>query len=166
MGFDGIALGGLAIGEPKPTMQQIIGLGRKTIDEHLPLYVMGLGSPEDIIQGIANGADVFDSVFPARTARHGLALTSSGRVSIKNNRYERDFSPLDKECACFVCQTYSRAFIHHLAKNSEESGFRFLTHHNLSFVQKTIEDARVAIRENNFAAFAKRYLKNYSKGSA
>ena len=102
MGFDGIALGGLAIGEPKPVMQKIISLGRKMISVDKPLYVMGLGTPEDIIQAIANGADIFDSVFPTRTARHGLGLTSRGRISIKNNRYASDFSPLDEGCTCWV----------------------------------------------------------------
>jgi queuine tRNA-ribosyltransferase len=161
MGFDGLALGGLAIGEPKPTMQKIVSLARKTIDKNKPLYVMGLGSPEDIIQAIANGADIFDSVFPARTARHGLALTSKGRISIKNNHYAADFSTLDENCACWVCENYTKALLHHLAKNSEESGFRFLTHHNLSFVQKTIETARIHIREGTFSSFSKDFLKKY-----
>ena len=130
MGFDGMALGGLAIGEPKLIMHQIIASARKILGEDVPLYVMGLGTPEDIVHAIEWGADVFDSVFPTRTARHGLALTSKGRVSIKNNTYAKDFSPLDENCDCFVCQSYSKALLHHLAKNSEESGFRFLTHHN------------------------------------
>ena len=142
-------------------MQKIVSLGRKTMDENKPLYVMGLGTPEDIILAISNGADVFDSVFPTRTARHGLALTSNGRVSIKNNSYEKDFSPLDENCSCFVCKSYSKALIHHLAKNSEESGFRFLTHHNIAFVQKTIVEARTAIRENRFSSFSRSFLKNY-----
>lgn len=162
MGFDGMALGGLAIGEPKPVMHKIIAMARKTIGEETPLYVMGLGTPEDIIQAIGWGADIFDSVFPTRTARHGLALTSKGRVSIKNNKHEKDLSPLDEECACMVCQNYSTALVHHLAKNSEESGFRFLTHHNLHFMSKTMADARVAIKENDFASFSKDFLKKYS----
>lgn len=161
MNFDGLALGGLAIGEPKPIMQKIITSCRTEMDEHKPMYVMGLGTPEDIIMAISSGADVFDSVFPTRTARHGLALTSKGRVSIKNNIFSKDFSPLDDECSCFVCQTYSRALIHHLAKNSEESGFRFLSHHNLAFMQKTMETARVSIREGTFNSFARDFLKKY-----
>ncbi|MEK6902697.1 MAG: tRNA guanosine(34) transglycosylase Tgt, partial [archaeon] len=161
MGFDGMALGGLAIGEPKPTLQKIIQTARSTLNEETPLYVMGLGTPDDIIQAIANGADIFDSVFPTRTARHGLALTSDGRVSIKNTQYAHDFSPLDENCDCFVCTTYDRALIHHLAKNSEESGFRFLSHHNLHFMQNTMECARVAIREGDFARFSRDFLKNY-----
>lgn len=161
MGFDGMALGGLAIGEPKPTLQKIIRTARSVLDEETPLYVMGLGTPEDIIVAIGNGADIFDSVFPTRTARHGLALTSSGRVSIKNTKYAHDFSPLDKACDCFVCTTYNRALIHHLSKNSEESGFRFLSHHNLHFMQQTMESARIAIREGNFSRFSKDFLKKY-----
>ncbi|MFH0969914.1 MAG: tRNA guanosine(34) transglycosylase Tgt [Candidatus Diapherotrites archaeon] len=161
MGFDGLALGGLAIGEPKPVLQKIIQLARKIIPEEMPLYVMGLGTPSDVIQAIGNGADIFDSVFPTRTARHGLALTSSGRVSIKHSRYSRDFSPLDKACDCFVCQSYSKAYLHHLSKSSEESGFRFLSHHNLFFMQHTLESARVAIRENRFASFSHSFLSKY-----
>lgn len=161
MGFDGMALGGLAIGEPKPIMHEIVSLARSTIGDEKPLYVMGLGSPEDIIASIARGADIFDSVFPMRVARHGLALTSKGRISIKNNKHARDFSPLDKNCACFVCQSYSTAFMHHLAKNSEESGFRFLTHHNVHFIQTLLSEARVAIREDEFARFSKNFLQDY-----
>lgn len=161
MGFDGMALGGLAIGEPKPIMHKIISLARETIGEEAPLYVMGLGTPEDIIQAISWGADMFDSVFPARTARHGLALTSQGRVSIKNNKYAHDFSPLDEECACMVCTSYTKALVHHLAKNSEESGFRFLTHHNLHFVQHSIQEARIAIREGTFSKFSASFLRKY-----
>lgn len=162
MGFDGMALGGLAIGEPKPVMHKIIATARKAIGEDTPLYVMGLGSPEDIVQAIGWGADIFDSVFPTRTARHGLALTSSGRVSIKNNSFAHDFDPLDAECDCMVCQSYSTALIHHLAKNNEESGFRFLTHHNLHFLSKTMREARTAIKENDFKSFSRDFLKKYS----
>ncbi|MBM3282505.1 MAG: tRNA guanosine(34) transglycosylase Tgt [Candidatus Diapherotrites archaeon] len=161
MNFPGLALGGLAIGEPKPIMQKIITSCRKEMDEHKSMYVMGLGTPEDIIMAISSGADIFDSVFPTRTARHGLALTSKGRVSIKNNIFSKDFSPLDDECACFVCTTYSKALIHHLSKNNEESGFRFLSHHNLAFMQKTMETARTSIREGTFNVFARDFLKKY-----
>lgn len=161
MNFDGLALGGLAIGEPKPIMQKIITTCRKEMDEEKPMYVMGLGTPEDIILAISSGADIFDSVFPTRTARHGLALTSAGRVSIKNNKYSKDFSPLDENCDCFVCKTYSKALIHHLAKNSEESGFRFLSHHNLAFMQDTLSEARTRIREGTFSSFARDFLKKY-----
>ncbi|MEK6821104.1 MAG: tRNA guanosine(34) transglycosylase Tgt [archaeon] len=161
MGFDGMALGGLAIGEPKPIMHRIIRAARETIGEDVPLYVMGLGTPEDIIQAIASGADIFDSVFPSRTARHGLALTSGGRVSIKHSRFSKDFSPLDKNCECFVCTSYSKALLHHLTKNGEESGARFLTHHNLHFMNETMQDARVAIKENRFGKFASAFGKKY-----
>ncbi|MDP2665926.1 MAG: tRNA guanosine(34) transglycosylase Tgt [Candidatus Diapherotrites archaeon] len=164
MGFDGMALGGLAIGEPKPTMQRIISLGRKTISADMPLYVMGLGTPEDIIQAISNGADIFDSAFPTRTARHGLALTSSGRISIRHSKYASDFSPLDLDCSCLICHSHSRAFLHHLSKNNEESGARFLTHHNLAFLQRTLEEARTAIRENEFHSFATQFLQSFHSG--
>lgn len=162
MGFDGMALGGLAIGEPKPIMHKIIAMARKTIGDETPLYVMGLGTPEDIVQAIGWGADIFDSVFPTRTARHGLALTSKGRVSIKNNTFAHDFNPLDEECDCMVCENYSAGLVHHLAKNSEESGFRFLTHHNLHFMAKTMKDARTSIKENEFKSFSRDFLKKYS----
>lgn len=162
MNFDGIALGGLAIGEPKPVMQKIISQSREGMDENKPMYVMGLGTPEDIILAISAGADVFDSVFPTRTARHGLALTSAGRVSIKNNSYSNDFSPLDEECTCFVCTSYTKALIHHLSKNNEESGFRFLSHHNLAFMQKMMEHVRASIREGSFSSFSHNFLKKYA----
>ncbi len=161
MGFDGLALGGLAIGEPKSVMYNIISMAREMMDEKIPLYVMGLGTPEDILQAISLGADIFDSVFPARTARHGLALTSSGRISIKNNKYANDFSSLDENCSCFVCEHYSKALIHHLTKNNEESGFRFLTQHNLFFVQKMVEGARTAVREGEFSSYRLGFLRAY-----
>ncbi len=161
LNFDGMALGGMAIGEPKEVMQKVIDAVRKDIPENKPVYVMGLGSPEDIIRAIHSEIDIFDSCFPTRIARHGTALGWNGRVSIENLKYQHDFSPLDRECDCFVCTQHTKAYMHHLCKNKEETGYRMLTHHNLYFVQKLIEKSREAIQEGKFSAFAKGFLKDY-----
>ena len=161
LNFDGMALGGMAIGEPKEVMQKVIDAVRGEIPENKPVYVMGLGSPEDIVRAIGSGIDVFDSCFPTRIARHGTALTWSGRISIENLKYQHDFSPLDEECDCMVCTQHTKAYVHHLCKNREETGWRLVTHHNLYFVQKLIEKSREAIDEGNFSGFAKEFLKRY-----
>ncbi|QQR92754.1 MAG: tRNA guanosine(34) transglycosylase Tgt [Candidatus Iainarchaeum archaeon] len=163
LNFDGMALGGMAIGEPKETMQKVIDAIREEIPENKPVYVMGLGSPEDIIKAIHSGIDIFDSCFPSRIARHGTAMTWSGRVSIENLKYQHDFSRLDEHCDCRVCKEHTKAYIHHLCKNREETGFRLVTFHNIYFVQKLIEKSRQAICEGTFAAFAKQFLKRYQQ---
>lgn len=165
LNFDGIALGGMAIGEPKEVMQKVIDSVRKDIPENKPVYVMGLGSPEDIIRAIHSGIDVFDSCFPTRIARHGSALTWKGRVSIENLKYQHDFTPLDASCDCMACTQHTKAYVHHLCKNKEETGFRLLTHHNLYFVQKLIEQSRQAIEEGTFSAFATKFLKEFNAGA-
>ncbi len=159
--FDGMALGGMAIGEPKEVMQKVIDSVRKEIPEQKPVYVMGLGSPEDIIRAIHSGIDIFDSCFPSRIARHGTAMTWKGRVSIENLKYQHDFSPLDADCDCHVCAQHTKAYVHHLCKNKEETGHRLVTYHNIYFVQQLIEKSRDTIKEGTFAAFAKQFLKDY-----
>jgi queuine tRNA-ribosyltransferase len=117
----------------------------------------------DIVRAIHSGIDVFDSCFPTRVARHGTVLGWNGRVSIENLKYQHDFSPLDEQCDCMVCENHTKAYVHHLCKNREETGFRLLTHHNLYFVQKLIEKSREAIQEGKFSAFAKQFLQQYEK---
>ncbi|MFH1257150.1 MAG: tRNA guanosine(34) transglycosylase Tgt [Candidatus Diapherotrites archaeon] len=154
-GFDGIGLGGLCIGEGREKMQRMVSVSTKLMPEEKPRYLMGVGTPSDLLEAIAAGVDVFDSCFPTRTARHGLALTSRGRMQIDRKKFQMDFRPLDEECGCFVCRNHSRAYIHHLFDAKEENGWKYLTFHNVFFMQNLVKEARKAIEEGAFQRFRK-----------
>ena len=145
--FDGIALGGLCIGETRESMYSAIRSSIALIPEDKPRYLMGVGSIEDLEKSISMGIDCFDSAFPTQTARHGRAFTSRGNINIDSSVHKMDSSPLDDDCKCFVCKKHSRAYIHHLFRTKEENAGKYLSYHNLFFVQGRLSEIRREISE-------------------
>jgi queuine tRNA-ribosyltransferase len=163
MDLPGYAVGGLSVGEPKEIMYDVMDHCLDHLPQDKPRYLMGVGSPDCIFEGVERGIDMFDCVLPTRIARNGSAMTSHGSVSIKNAQYERDFSPLDPECDCYCCKNYSRAYIRHMFKANEIMSSMLLTHHNLYFLIKMMEKIRAAIEEDRFSALKKEFLEKYYK---
>ena len=159
LSFDGIALGGLSIGESKKKMHEMVSLSNSVIPEEKPRYLMGLGSPAELLEAISLGVDVFDSCFPTRTARHGLAFTQKGNMGISKGAYKFDFRPIDNACDCPVCKRHSRAYLHHLFKVKEENAKLLLSTHNIHFVSTLIKQARKAIVAKRFAKLRKKFKK-------
>lgn len=159
--FDGFAIGGTSIGEPKPVFSSML----KAVIPHLPLekprYVMGIGSLDYILEAIGQGVDMFDCVLPTRLARHGALMTRQGRINIKDGEYEKDFSPIDSSCDCTTCKRYTRAYLRHLYRSDELLGKRLMSIHNLRFLIKIVEGARVAIEEDRFQDYAQKVLETY-----
>lgn len=153
IGFDGYAIGGTSVGESKPVMYEMIKNSIIHLPEDKPRYLMGVGSVDAILTGIEHGVDMFDCVLPTRIARHGAAMTSQGRVNIKNKKYEMDFKPLDSECDCYTCQNYSRAYLRHLIRSNEGLGMRLLSIHNLRYLIHLTEQAQMAIEAGSYKAF-------------
>ena len=147
--FDGYAIGGLAVGEGKDQLNDISAFTSNLLPENKPRYLMGVGYPEDILNAVKHGVDMFDCVLPTRSGRTGLAFTSVGTIKIRNSKYSNDKTPLDPDCSCEVCSNYSKAYLHHLVKSSEILGSVFLTQHNLSFYSNLMKNIRSAIKENN-----------------
>ncbi|MCK5877553.1 MAG: tRNA-guanine transglycosylase, partial [Candidatus Marithrix sp.] len=145
IGFDGYAIGGLSVGEPKEDMQRILAEIGPKLPTDKPRYLMGVGTPEDIIAAVKCGIDMFDCVMPTRNARNGHLFTSHGIVRIRNSQYKHDTNPLDTECDCYTCQNYSRAYLHHLDKTREILGLNLNTIHNLQYYQNLMEKLRLAI---------------------
>ncbi|MCX8147612.1 MAG: queuine tRNA-ribosyltransferase family protein, partial [Candidatus Woesearchaeota archaeon] len=161
--FDGIAFGGLAIGEPREKTFQMIKISSENCSQEKPRYVMGLGTPQDILRAISMGVDCFDSVFPTRTARHGNIFTHNGAVSIENSAFKHDYSRLDEDCKCKVCRNHTKSYIHHLFKTREPLGLRLASYHNLYFIQNMLSEARKAIKEDRYNKFMKDFLKRYER---
>ncbi|MBQ1385819.1 MAG: tRNA guanosine(34) transglycosylase Tgt [Erysipelotrichales bacterium] len=153
MGFDGYSIGGTSVGEDKPTMYRMMDYAVAELPEEAVKYLMGVGSKDAILEGVARGIDMFDCVLPTRIARHGTLMTSEGRVNIKNAKYADDFTPIDPECDCYACRHYTRAYVHHLIKENEGFGMRLLSIHNLRFLIHFMEEIRSAIKEDRFAEF-------------
>ena len=151
LNFDGYAIGGLAVGEEKNIMLDIASFTAKKLPEDKPRYLMGIGYPNDILEAVKCGIDMFDCVLPTRSGRTGLAFTSEGNIKIRNSKYSNDPLPLDPLCNCNICSSYSRAYLHHLVKTSEILGSVFLTKHNLSFYGNLMKKIRKAIKENNLS---------------
>ena len=164
--FDGIAFGGLAIGEPKEKMREMIQLSVAHCNEKKPRYVMGVGSPEDIVECIGLGVDTFDSVFPTRVGRHGRILTRNGFINLENAQFRHDYTPLAPECACDVCRRHTKAYMHHLFKTREPLALRLASHHNLFFLHDVVRQARTAIRQKSFDEFKKDFLGRYLRHGA
>ena len=152
--FQGFAVGGLSVGEPKAEMNAVLAEFTRELPEDRPRYLMGVGTPEDLLFGIEHGVDLFDCVLPSREARHGRILTSRGRLNLKNARHREADLPLDPDCACYTCRTFSRAYLHHLLRCGELLGFTLNTIHNLSYTVGLTRAARQALLENRFPAFA------------
>lgn len=159
--FPGYSIGGLSIGEPKPVMYEMLDCTVPLMPQNKPRYLMGVGSPDCLIEGAIRGIDMFDCVLQTRIARNGTVFTSKGRVVIKNAQYSEDFGPLDDECDCYTCKNYSRAYIRHLFKAQEILGLRLTTIHNLRFTIKLMEDIRLAIMEDRLLDFRDGFFSKY-----
>jgi queuine tRNA-ribosyltransferase len=159
--FDGYAIGGLSVGEPKGDMLRIMAHTASLLPEDKPRYLMGVGTPEDLLNAIGEGVDMFDCVLPTRNARNGHLYTSQGIVRIRNAEHRNSLEPLDQSCACSTCQNYSRAYLHHLQRSNEILGARLNTLHNLYFYQSLMSTAREAIQKGKFEIFKNSFLKKY-----
>ncbi len=159
--FDGYAIGGLSVGEPKGDMLRIMAHTAALLPEDKPRYLMGVGTPEDLLNAIGEGVDMFDCVLPTRNARNGHLYTSQGIVRIRNAEHRNSLEPLDQSCACSTCQNYSRAYLHHLQRSNEILGARLNTLHNLHFYQSLMSAAREAIQEDKFEIFKNSFLHKY-----
>jgi queuine tRNA-ribosyltransferase len=151
--FDGYAIGGLSVGEPKDDMMRIVKHTAPKIPEHKPRYLMGVGKPEDIVESVRRGIDMFDCVMPTRNARNGHLFVSEGIVKIRNAKHKTDTAPLDENCDCYTCKNYSRSYLHHLDKCNEILGARLNTIHNLRYYQSVMEGLRNAISNNTLDEF-------------
>ena len=161
MNFDGYSIGGTSIGEPKDVCFNMIDMAIKYLPFDKPRYLMGVGSLDYILEGIAKGIDMMDCVLPTRIARHGTLMTHQGRVNIKNEKYKEDFTPLDNECDCYTCKNYTKAYLRHLYVSNESLGQRLLSIHNLRFLISIVERARKAIKEDRFLEYKDEILKKY-----
>ncbi len=161
MDFEGYAIGGLAVGEDAETRDRVTDLCTALLPENKPRYLMGVGKPEDILQAIERGVDMFDCVIPTRNARNGQVFTQGGRLVIRNAAYKDDPRPLDETCACYTCQHYSRAYIRHMFSVNEVLGLRLATIHNIHFYMKLVQEARKAILQDRFIAFKQEFLARY-----
>jgi queuine tRNA-ribosyltransferase len=159
--FDGFAIGGTSIGEPKPVFSSMLNAAIPHLPLEKPRYVMGIGSLDYILEAIGQGVDMFDCVLPTRLARHGALMTTQGRINIKDGEYEKDFSPIDSSCDCHTCKRYTRAYLRHLYRSDELLGKRLMSIHNLRFLIKMVEGARVAIEEDRFQDYAQKVLESY-----
>ncbi|MFA6242646.1 MAG: tRNA guanosine(34) transglycosylase Tgt [Candidatus Hydrogenedentales bacterium] len=162
VGFPGYAIGGVSVGESKEEMVQAIEWTAPLLPEEKPRYLMGVGPPEDILEAVERGIDMFDCVMPTRNARNGSLFTSQGKINIKNQGYGRDFGPLDPACACPVCKTYSRAYLSHLFRAGEILALRLNTLHNLWFMLSFMATVRQAIRAGRFVEFKRSFLQAYA----
>ena len=154
IGFDGYAIGGLSVGEPKEDMLRILRHTAPQLPQHKPRYLMGVGTPEDIVAAVAQGIDMFDCVMPTRNARNGMMFTRLGDIKIKNAQYRMDMRPLDGQCGCYTCRNFTRAYLHHLHRIGEILGARLNTIHNLYYYQQLMGEIRAAIETGTFADFA------------
>ncbi len=159
--FPGYAVGGLSVGEPKPLMYEVLEYTTPLMPKDKPRYLMGVGSPDCLIEGAIRGIDMFDCVLPTRIARNGTAMTSQGRIAIKQARYFDDFSPLDPECDCYTCKNYTKAYLRHLFKSNEILSSRLFTYHNLYFLLKLMENVRDAIRNDSLLDFRNEFFEKY-----
>jgi queuine tRNA-ribosyltransferase len=159
--FPGYAIGGLSVGEPKPLMYEMLEETVPFLPSGKPRYLMGVGSPDALVEGSMRGIDMFDCVLPTRIARNGTVMTSQGRLVVRHAKYLGDFSPLDPECGCYACRHYSRAYIRHLIKADEMFGLRLTTIHNLHFLVELMRQVREAIREDRLRDFRDEFFEKY-----
>ena len=157
----GYAIGGLSVGEPRELMYEVLDYATDYLPKDKPRYVMGVGTPDHLFEGVERGVDMFDCVLPTRLARNGSAMTSHGKVNIKNARFERDFTPLDHECDCYVCRNYSRAYLRHLFKANEILSSMLLSYHNLHFLVHTMKNIREAIEQDRFTEYKREFYMKY-----
>ena len=159
--FDGYSIGGTSVGEDKDTMYKMIEYATEYMPKDKVRYLMGVGEPADIIEGVIRGVDIFDCVLPTRIARHGNAFTKHGKINLKNSKYKEDFSPIDETCDCYSCKNYTKAYIRHLINVDESLGGRLLSIHNIRFLIKLTEDIREAIKNDKLKEFRDQFYKEY-----
>ena len=159
LGFHGYAVGGLSVGEPQALMLEMLEVSIEALPPERPVYLMGVGTPEDILEAVWRGVDMFDCVLPTRNARRGTLFTSQGKIAIKQARFKKDETPLDPTCACYTCRHYSRAYLRHLFLSGELLALRLNTIHNLHFYLKFMEDLRQAIREDRLGEFRQEFYR-------
>ena len=164
MDFAGYSIGGLAVGESHKEMNAVLDFTTPMLPEDKPRYLMGVGAPDSLIDGVIRGVDMFDCVLPTRNARNGAYFTHDGQLSIKQERYRHDFKPVDSECGCKVCRTYSRAYLRHLFKEQEILSSILASYHNLYFLHNMIEEIRAAIDGDRFEEYKKNFLARYERG--
>ena len=157
----GIAIGGLSVGEPEEVYKEFLAFTAAHVPKHKPLYVMGIGTPDYILEAVKNGVDIFDCVLPSRNARNGNLFTRTGPISIKKKEYEYDFGPIDPSCSCKVCRNYSRAYLRHLFRCKEILYSMLATYHNLAFLHRMVAEIREAITEDRFSEYYRSFLKDY-----
>ncbi len=158
----GIAIGGLSVGEPKEKMYEMLDVLKDKLPDDVPHYLMGVGSPDCILEGVIRNIDMFDCVLPTRIARNGTAMTSTGKIVIRNAIYKQDFTTLDAECDCYTCKNYTRAYLRHLINADEILGARLLSLHNIKFLTNLMEQIKQAIREDRLLDFKDEFLKKYN----
>ena len=161
IGFDGYAIGGLAVGEGQEAMFATLDFAPAQLPDDAPRYLMGVGKPDDLVGAVERGVDMFDCVLPSRSGRNGQAFTWNGPINLRNARFAEDQEPLDSRCACDTCGTYTRAYLHHLIKSQEILGAMLMTEHNIAFYQQLMQAMRDAIAEGRFAAFAAQFRSDY-----
>ena len=162
IGFDGYAIGGVSVGEPKEDMERIVAHTAPRLPKHAPRYLMGVGTPEDLVESVAQGIDMFDCVLPTRNARNGWLFTRHGDVKIKNARHRDDEAPLDAQCACYTCRNFSRAYLHHLHRTNEILGARLNTLHNLHYYLELMGEMREAISAGQFVSWEEGFSRGRS----
>jgi len=159
--FPGYAIGGLSVGEPKDLMIEVLEYTAPMLPKDKPRYLMGIGTPDYIFQAAINGIDMFDCVYPTRIARNGTAMTSTGRINLKNAQFKEDFNPIDEDCDCYACKNYTKAYVRHLVKENEILAFRLVTIHNLNFLLRLTENIREAIKEDRLLDYKEEFYKKY-----
>lgn len=164
IGFEGYAIGGLSVGEPKKDMMRVLTHVAPRMPANAPRYLMGVGTPEDLVEGVSRGVDMFDCVMPTRNARNGWLFTRYGDLKIRNACYRDDTRPLDPTCGCHTCRHFSRAYLHHLQRAGEISGARLNTLHNLHFYLHLMEDMRAAIEQNRFESWREAFARDRARG--
>ena len=163
IGFDGYAIGGLSVGEPKGEMYRMLDVVAFKMPEGKPRYLMGVGTPFDLVEGVARGIDMFDCVMPTRNARNAHIFTSTGVVKLRNASNKTNLEPLDKNCDCYTCQNFTRSYLHHLDKCKEILGSQLNTIHNLRYYQKVMEDIRTALDEGRFMEFRQQFYQQFDE---
>lgn len=161
--FDGIAIGGLAVGEPEKVRNELVEIVEGYLPKDMPRYLMGVGFPQDILNAVERGIDMFDCVLPTRLARNGTVWTYEGKLNLNNSPFISDLDPIEKGCDCYTCQNFTRSYVSHLIKEGEVLGIRLTTVHNLRFVMRFMEDIRSSIKEGNFKSYKKEFINSWQK---
>ena len=159
----GLGIGGLSVGEPKPLMYEMLDAMQPALPTNVPRYLMGVGSPDCLIEGVMRGIDMFDCVLATRVARNGTALTSRGKVVVRNAVYKEDFTPLDEECDCYCCKNYTKAYLRHLVNAGEMLSSMLLSLHNITFLNKLMKGLRRAILEGGLKEFREEFYAKYGR---